>query len=359
MSSESFADDLRKEVRNLENEAGRVGDLAQVARNNLRSFDDCFTEWQQSAHKALEEARNLSDAFDEATKTCCYGTLPDPYCRYQFSTKAEAEIKVIRELAQNCIRFRAVDDICSLDPAPRNVAAPIAARREGKDVIESITATAPIFSTSMSIKLRDAGVFESRASMIQNIMDALGNKSNSVVGVYGMGGVGKSTLLDEVKKILSEEKSFDWVVKADVSENPDIKTIQGQIADGLKLTDIENKNIISGRAELLRRRLEEEERNEKKVLIILDNLWKGLDLKSVGIPLGPDNKVKGCKLLLTSRDRDVLRRKMGCDKAFLLNGLKEEEAKRLFERTVRDKVHDDEFKPWVKVALDKCAGVLS
>ncbi|KAL3729832.1 hypothetical protein ACJRO7_026905 [Eucalyptus globulus] len=136
MSSESFADDLRKEVRNLENEAGRVGGLAQVARNNLRSFNDCFTEWQQSAHKALEEARNLSDAFDEATKTCCYGTLPDPYCRYQFSTKAEAEIKDIRELAQNCIRFRAVDDICSLDPAPRNVAAPIAARREGKDVID-------------------------------------------------------------------------------------------------------------------------------------------------------------------------------------------------------------------------------
>ncbi|XP_039173407.1 uncharacterized protein LOC120295866 [Eucalyptus grandis] len=345
MSSKSFADDLREEVRKLENEARRVHDLAQVARNNSK------------CQQGLEEARKLLDDFDKASKTCCYGTLPDPYCRYRFSTKAEAEIQVIRGLAQDCIRFKALDDICFINTASGNVTAPTPARRDGKDAVQSTTATASVCSASTSIKLRNDDVFESRALMIRKIMDALANNSNSVVGVYGMGGIGKSTLLVDVERKIREEKSFDWVAKADVSENPDIKTIQGEIADALGLTEIKEKETISGRARLLHDRLKDEEREKKKVLIILDNLWEGLDLNKVGIPRGPHNNVMGCKLLLTSRDRDVLRREMGCDKAFHLSGLKEEEAKRLFERMVGDKVHDDKFKPWVKVALDKCAGL--
>ncbi|KAL3729772.1 hypothetical protein ACJRO7_026845 [Eucalyptus globulus] len=355
MSSKSFADGLREEVGKVENEDRRVQDLAQVARNNRRILDGCFTDWQQRADKALEEARKLLEDFDEASKTCCYGRLPDPYCRYRFSTKAEAEIQVVRGLAQDCIRFRALDDICSINTASGNVTAPTPVRGDGKDAGQSTTATASVFSASTSIKLRNDEVFESRALMIREIMDALA--SNSVVGVYGMGGIGKSTLLVDVERKIREEKSFDWVAKADVSENPDIKTIQEEIADALGLTDIKNKEIISGRAKLLHGRLKDEEREKKKVLIILDNLWKGLDLNKVGIPCGHDNKVIGCKLLLTSRDRNVLRIEMGCDKDFPLGELEEEEAKSLFEKLVGAKVHDDEFKPLVDEALHKCFGL--
>ncbi|KAF8019966.1 hypothetical protein BT93_G0603 [Corymbia citriodora subsp. variegata] len=323
-SSKRFASDLQGEVQNLGTEAQRVKVLAERARNNVRKFLDGFTTWEESADKALKEGRELLDNF-EATKTCCYGTLPDPNSRYRFSREAEGKIKVINQLAQKCREFKELNDISFIDPA------------------------------STSIKLRD--VFESRARIIKDMKEALADNSNSVVGVHGMGGLGKSTLLEEVKGMISKEKSFDWVAKADVSKNPDIKMIQGEIADALGLSEIKDKESISGRAELLRRRLEKEESNKKKVLIILDNLWEGLDLNKVGIPCRHDNKVLGCKLLLTSRSRDVLRRKMGCDKDFLLSGLKEEEAKRLFETTVGDKVHYDEFKPLVNVALHKCAGV--
>ncbi|KAL3729775.1 hypothetical protein ACJRO7_026848 [Eucalyptus globulus] len=365
MSSKNFADGLREEVGKLESEGRRVDDLAQVARNNRRNFNDCFTEWQQSANKALEEARNLLDAFDNASKTCCYGRLPDPYCRYRFSMKAEAKSQVILGLAEKCTRFRALDDICFINTASGIVTAPTPARRDGEDTVQSTAATASVFSASTSIKLGNDDVFESRALMIGNIMDALADDSNSVVGVYGMGGIGKSTLLVDVEskirgekeRNIREEKSFDWVAKADVSKNPDIKTIQGEIADVLGLTEIKEKETVSRRARLLHDRLKDEEREKKKVLIILDNLWEGLDLKEVGIPCGHDNKVMGCKLLLTSRHRDVLRRDMGCDKDFSLGGLKDEEAKRLFEKIVGDKAHDDELKTWVNVALDKCAGV--
>ncbi|KAL3729787.1 hypothetical protein ACJRO7_026860 [Eucalyptus globulus] len=331
ISSKRFADRLRGEVQNLENENQRVKVLVEEARRNVRKFLDVFTTWEANADKALEEAQELLDD-EKATKTCCYGTLPDPKSRYQFSRKAEGKIEVIKQLTQKCSTFNGLNDISFIDPAFT-------------------------YSASTSIKLGDDGVFESRALMIRNIMGALAGNSNSVVGVYGMGGIGKSTLLVDVERKISEEKSFHWVAKADVSENPDIKTIQGEIADALGLTEIKNKETISGRAKLLHGRLKDEEREKKKVLIILDNLWEGLDLNKVGIPCGHDNKVIGCKLLLTSRDRNVLRSEMGCDKDFPLGGLEKEEARSLFERLVGDKVHDGEFKPLADEALDKCAGV--
>ncbi|XP_039173423.1 disease resistance protein RPS2-like [Eucalyptus grandis] len=325
MSSKSFADSLQEEVQNLDDEVRRVNVLAEQARNNVRKFHDVFTRWEKKSDDALKEVRDLLGNFENATKTCCYGTLPDPKCRYQFSRKAEGKIKVIQELAQKCSGFKELDDISFIDPTPGNV---------------------PAFSASTSFVLGDDGVFESRAMMIQNIMDALANNINSVVGVYGMGGVGKSTLLVDVQRIIKKSKSFDLVAKADVSENPDIKTIQGELADALGLTEIKNKETTNGRAELLHERLKDEEKKNKKVLIILDNLWKGLELKSVGIPCGRDNKVIGCKLLLTSRFRNVLQSEMSCDKAFALDGLEEKEAKILFERIVGEKVHNDEFRPW-------------
>ncbi|XP_039173463.1 disease resistance protein At4g27190-like [Eucalyptus grandis] len=418
--SKRYAQDLQKEVEELADEVDRVHSLVEAARNNLRNVYGRVTEWHASAEKALKEAADLLRDFQEASKTCCYETLPDPKCRYQFSRKAKDKIEVIQRLTQKCREFKEFNDISSRNPAsgnvaaltsvkregisssnpapgniaalppakregisssnpapgniaaltpakregisssnpaPGNVAALTPAKREGKDVVQSATVTAsPSFASTLN-KVGDNGVFESRASIIRDIMDALADDSNSVVGVHGMGGVGKSTLLADVERRIMEEKSFDWVTKADVSENPDIKKIQGEIADALALTEIKDKETTSGRAKLLLERLENEERKKKKVLIILDNLWKGLDLKSVGIPCGHDNKVIGCKLLLTSRFQDVLQREMGCDGDFRLEQLKDEEAKRLFERTVGDKVHDDPFNSLVDEAVQKCAGL--
>ncbi|XP_018715066.2 disease resistance protein At4g27190 [Eucalyptus grandis] len=354
MSSKSYARDLQKQVGKLAYEAERVHNAVEVARSNLRNVYSQVMEWQACAEKSLKDAQDLLGVIEKASKTCCYGTIPDPSSRYQFSRKAKEKIEIIRQLAREGSEFK---DISFSDPAPGNVVAPTLAGGAGKDVVQLTAAMASTSSASMLIKLKDDGVFESRASMIRKIMDALADNCYSVVGVHGMGGVGKSTLLVDAERCIREEKSFDLVAKADVSENPDIKRIQEEIAHALGLSDVKNEEYVSLRANLLHRRLEDEERKKKKVLIILDNLWEGLDLKSVGIPCRHDNRVLGCKLLLTSRDRDVLRREMACDRDFLLGGLKEEEARRLFERMVGDKVHDDVFKPLVDEALHKCAGL--
>ncbi|XP_048135744.1 uncharacterized protein LOC115726483 [Rhodamnia argentea] len=352
MSSKRYARDLQKEVGKLESEDERIQNAMRVAGDNLRHVYSHVSEWQRSAEKVLKESGDLLGDFEKASKTCCYGTLPDPNFRYQFSRKAKDKIKVIQDLATKGCQFNELN-ISSRAPAPGIVTAPTRARREGKEVVQWTTATASASSASTSI--RDDGVFKSRAQMIRDIIDALADNSNRVVGVYGMGGVGKSTLLVDTERRIREEKSFDLVAKADVSENPDVKRIQGEIAHSLGL-DIKNEEYINVRAERLHTRLEKEEREKKKVLIILDNLWERLDLDKVGIPCGPGNKARGCKLLLTARDQRVLRREMLCDSAFLLGGLENVEAKRLFEKTVGGKV-TVELEPLVEEALRISAGL--
>ncbi|XP_039157683.1 uncharacterized protein LOC104452833 isoform X3 [Eucalyptus grandis] len=341
-SSESYANNLLMEVGNLKYEAQRVRSAAEVARDNLQNIHEWVPKFLASAEEALKEAEDLLENFEKASKTCCHGTLPDPNCRYQFSRKAKHKIDDIK----NLILENSNREISFSGPAPGDVAALIPAGREGKDVVQSTTTAASASSVD----------FESRALMILNIMDALMDNRYSVVGVHGMGGVGKSTLLVDAEKRIREKNSFDWVAKADVSQNPDVKKIQEEIAHWLGLSDIKKEENVSLRAKLLRERLEDLERKKNKVLIILDNLWERLDLKDIGIPCELDNKVIGCKLLLTARDERVLRREMRCDNAFLLGVLEDEEAKRLFETMVGGKVQV-ELESLVEEALHICAGL--
>ncbi|KAF8007017.1 hypothetical protein BT93_K1120 [Corymbia citriodora subsp. variegata] len=182
--------DIQKEVRRLANETERVHNAAEEARNNLRNVYGHVMVWQESTEKALKEAPTLLNNFEE------------------FNKKAKDKIKDIQELARKGSEFKDLNDISFIDPALGNVAAPNPARREGIDVVQSASTS----SVSTSPKLRDDEIFESRAEIIRDIMDALANNSNRVVGIYGMGGVGKSTLLVDAQRRIRKKTLFDLVV---------------------------------------------------------------------------------------------------------------------------------------------------
>ncbi|CBI22416.3 unnamed protein product, partial [Vitis vinifera] len=123
-----------------------------------------------------------------------------------------------------------------------------------------------------------------------------------------MASVGKTTLMKQVAKQAEEEKLFDKVVMAYISSTPELKKIQGELADMLGLKFEEESEM--GRAARLCERL----KKVKKILIILDDIWTELDLEKVGIPFGDDRK--GCKMVLTSRNKHVLSNEMGTQKDF-------------------------------------------
>ncbi|KAJ0080317.1 hypothetical protein Patl1_24248 [Pistacia atlantica] len=74
---------------------------------------------------------------------------------------------------------------------------------------------------------------------------------------------------------------------------------------------------------------DEKDMRPMKILLILDNVWKDLELKTLGIPSKDDRG--GCKLLLTTRDRGVLDR-MASTKNFNMGTLNDEEAWSLFQK---------------------------
>ncbi|KAK9017193.1 hypothetical protein V6N11_079675 [Hibiscus sabdariffa] len=81
---------------------------------------------------------------------------------------------------------------------------------------------------------------------------------------------------------------------------PNMLDIQSKIAEKLNLKFDETN--VDVRAVRLHQRL----RTEKKVLIILDDIWVTLNLEALGVPSADEHK--GCKILMTSRTVAVAKR---------------------------------------------------
>ncbi|XP_039687986.1 uncharacterized protein [Medicago truncatula] len=165
--------------------------------------------------------------------------------------------------------------------------------------------------------------FKSRESKYKELLDALKDDNNYVIGLKGMGGTGKTTLAKEVGKELKQSKQFTQIIDTTVSFSPDIKNIQDDIAGplGLKFDDCNE----SDRPKKLWSRLT----NGEKILLILDDVWGDIDFNEIGIPYSDNHK--GCRILVTTRNLLVCNR-LGCSKTMQLDLLSEEDAWIMFKR---------------------------
>ncbi|KAA8529933.1 hypothetical protein F0562_034463 [Nyssa sinensis] len=115
--------------------------------------------------------------------------------------------------------------------------------------------------------------FESRALVFQDIVKALRDDEIYMVGIYGAGGVGKTRMAEEIGKQAAQDKLFDEVAMASVSQDLDVRKIQGLLADCLNLKlDLETE---IGRAGQLCNRL----KNGRQIIVIIDDVWNQINLK--------------------------------------------------------------------------------
>ncbi|XP_075668755.1 disease resistance protein At4g27190-like [Castanea sativa] len=141
------------------------------------------------------------------------------------------------------------------------------------------------------------------------------------IGVYGMGGIGKTTVMKEVNNfLLNESNKFESVIWVTVSKEFDLIKLQNDIACRLKLELPEFEDEIIRAAELYTAL------KDRRYALILDDLWETFALEKVGIP--EPTSTNGCKIVLTTRDLDVCR---GMSyKNIKMELLSKEEAQELF-----------------------------
>ncbi|KAL8228882.1 hypothetical protein R6Q57_013782 [Mikania cordata] len=163
------------------------------------------------------------------------------------------------------------------------------------------------------------------------------NDSHKMVALCGMGGVGKTTMMEHIKKDVEASRMFDRVVKVVLGENADIISLQRDIAEYINLEDL-REEAEHARADRLLSIFKRMSQHGKKVLVIMDDLWKVFDLKDVGLSPLPN----GFKLLFTSRYKSVCTQ-MGVrnDSIFDVGFLNYEDAKTLFFRVVGISDGDD------------------
>ncbi|KEH17598.1 NBS-LRR type disease resistance protein [Medicago truncatula] len=258
---------LNNHVGDLEAARERMIHSVKSERENGKEIEKDVLNWLEKVDGVIKEANQLQNDSHNANVRCSPWSFPNLILRHQLSRNAT-------KIANNVVEV------------------------QGKEKFNSFGHLPPLDVVASSSSTRDGEMYDTRESLKKDIVKALGDSTSCNIGIYGLGGVGKTTLVEKVAQIAKEYKLFDKVVKAEVSKKPDIRRIQGEIADFLGLR-FEEESIL-GRAERLRQRI----KMERSVLIILDNIWTILDLKEVGIPVGYEHN--GCKLLMTSRNQDVL-----------------------------------------------------
>ncbi|TYG47935.1 hypothetical protein ES288_D11G382400v1 [Gossypium darwinii] len=308
---------FEKKVETLKDKRDGVLLDVDAAEKNGEIIYPVVNTWLAKADKMIDsELKEVKSLEDEAKNKCFIGLCPNFKARYQLSKKAEEDAAAVDELLQQ----GGFDKVSY------------------RDVPQPIVVVPP----------KDFEDFDSRKLMFNNIMEAVKDPNLNIIGVYGMPGVGKTTLVKEVVRQVKEDKLFDSVVMAVVTHIPDVQKIQDEIADMLGLKFEEQST--SGRASRLHQRL----KKEKKILVVLDDIWAKLDLIEVGIPLGDEDQ--GCTILLTSRDLNVLL-DMDAKKSFPIGVLEHEEAWHFFKKIIGDGVESSDLLPIATQVAKKCGGL--
>ncbi|KAL1293281.1 hypothetical protein AAHE18_19G061900 [Arachis hypogaea] len=382
-------DELNSSIVALEGERDNVKHDVDDAENNVKGIESNVRAWFDKVEKKIEDCTEFQ-ADDAHKKTgCSRGILPFLWYRHKLGRKARKmtmDIKLLKDEKFTKVSYRQ-------------------------------------HPSSADIALSNAGYeeFESRKDIMKKIMVKLEDSTVRMIGVHGPGGVGKTTLVKEIAKEARDRKLFSVVVIVSITKNPNRQKVQEEIAYNLGLT-FEGEGEI-GRADRLRRRLMQEKEN---TLVILDDLWDGLDLNMLGIPFDDDdlghvtmkdrldfgcqmtqvekpsshydgNKLldsgstsgtlpnevclrqesgksekgfsykmvkdenfsgvyRGCKILLTSRIKEVLSGKMNVkeNSIFPVMELKDEEAVKLF-KAAAEIDEDSKFEP--EIVKKHCGGL--
>ncbi|KAG8660978.1 hypothetical protein MANES_02G211901v8 [Manihot esculenta] len=301
-------ENLKEELQKLNDKRTEVGLRVNNAKSNLQVVFDSVIRWQEKADGI--DRRSTEFLQNEMNMNKCLN-------RYSLSREAKKMTENMLALLEEARNFGEI-------AYPQKIELWIS----GAEGIKN---------------------FKSRESILNNILMALKDDDLRVIGICGMSGIGKTTMAKQLKKIMETKKLFDEFAMATVSHTPDFRKIQDEIASCLGL-EFKNDESEVVRASKLHQTLTN---CDKRILLILDDVWKEDGLGEIGVPLGC--RSNGCKIVLTSRNEFVFS-SLESQKNFLMKVLNDEEALVLFKETAGDSIGHD-LLDTVKEIVNECEGL--
>ncbi|XP_034705380.1 putative disease resistance protein At1g50180 [Vitis riparia] len=169
-------------------------------------------------------------------------------------------------------------------------------RTEGRERSSSRDERQPRFNDEETV-----GVEDSVKILVEQLVKP--DKRCSVVSIWGMGGLGKTTLARKVYHHVDVRRHFDCYAWCSISQHCNIRgVVEGLLIKLTSSSEEQIKKIEKMRDEELFKRAYEIQK-EKKCLVILDDVWRMEDWECLR-PAFPLLK-EGSKILLTTRIQAV------------------------------------------------------
>lgn len=312
-------------INELQIQEESVARKAAAAKNNGQILLKHVVDWQEKVVEIKDQVKVFVEEYENRPSwLCCFEALriPDPVTRFRLGRSGAKMSKRVEELIES-----------------------------GKELVHEDIAQYPPFE-NVPISGGDRYYnFESRRTAYGKIWEALVKEDGfSVLGIYGMPGVGKTRMMEQTWKEIKEKGVFDKVARANFGNGKlDVINIQEQLSFHLEC-HLESKDNEEYRAFQLRNSI----MNGGKILFILDDVWRYIPLNRIGISFD-EGTPGGCKILFTSRAQDVCL-KNNCKDPVRIDTLTAEEAWEMFSNVVgSSKINSLLDKTLAMRVCNKCA----
>ncbi|XP_058106552.1 probable disease resistance protein At1g61300 [Magnolia sinica] len=216
---------------------------------------------------------------------------------------------------------------------------------KGKGVFDTVAVSPPrprVLEMQTSLPRGQQSTSE---QTLEEIWQCLHDEESRIICVFGMGGIGKTTLMKSINNRLIGTHDFDVVIWVTVSKDLNLGLIQAKIGNKLGMIFCENEE----KRDRLFTRLK-----NVRYMLILDDLWQSFSLDQVGIPK-PDEENR-CKIAITTRSVAVSNA-MEADRKIRVKTLTSEEAWNLFCEKSGNVVLSPEIRPVAEKVVEECGGL--
>lgn len=292
--------DIEANLKALENASDQLKNVSEDVKRRVELEEERQMVRKKEVDSWLLKVevidKRVKDALEKANqrpqRSCCFGCQNNCWSSYKLGKEVEEKLKAVDEL-KNQGRFVDVADTLPRGPVDER----------------------PLEDT-VGLNLE-----------FQEVERWIKDSQVKVIGMYGMGGVGKTTLLKKINnEFVKTNYGFDLVIWIVVSKQSNVEKVQEAICEKLQLPEStwKNKSEDEKAVQIFRiLRL-------KKFVLMLDDVWKRVDLVKVGVPTSDDQM---SKVVFTTRYEDMCGY-MEADKKIKIECLAREEAWTLFRKKV-------------------------